>query len=136
MGNNKNSKLMEITNIDMSTKLLCLEPILKTATGKFGYAVARNFRKITEACTEFLQMRRRLIEDLGEKQVDKDGNLTGNVVIKVGTEKYNEYEKKIGEIAKIKHSVEIFMVSYDDLPNTVTAQDMIDLEWMLIDSEE
>lgn len=136
MSNNKNSKLMEATNMDMVAKLSVLNPFLETATGRFGYAVARNFRKIKEACTEFLQIRSQLIKDLGEKQLDKDGNPTGNIVIKIGSEKYNEYEEKIGDIAEIKHSVEIFTIPYDDLPDTVTAQDMIDLEWMLIDSEE
>lgn len=136
MSNNKNSKLMEATNMDMVAKLSILNPFLETATGRFGYAVARNFRKIRESCTEFLQIRSQLIKDLGEKQLDKDGNPTGNIVIKIGTEKYNEYEEKIGDIAEIKHSVEIFTIPYDDLPDTVTAQDMINLEWMLIDSEE
>lgn len=136
MSNNKNSKLMEATNMDMVAKLFVLNPFLETATGRFGYAVARNFRKIKESCTEFLQIRSQLIKDLGENQLDKDGNPTGNIVIKIGTEKYNEYEEKIGDIAEIKHSVEIFTIPYDDLPDTVTAQDMINLEWMLIDIEE
>lgn len=131
-----NTILSDMTNMDMAIKLSILESFLNTATGKFGYAVARNVRKIKEACAEFLQIRSRLIEELGEKQLDKDGNPTGNVIIKIGTEKYNEYNKKIGEIADIIHSVEIFRIPYDSLPDTVTAQNMIDLEWMLIDDEE
>lgn len=131
-----NTILSDMTNMDMAIKLSILESFLNTATGKFGYAVARNVRKIKEACAEFLQIRSRLIEELGEKQLDKDGNPTGNVIIKIGTEKYNEYNKKIGEIADIVHSVEIFRIPYDSLPDTVTAQNMIDLEWMLIDDEE
>lgn len=131
-----NTILSDMTNMDMAIKLSILESFLHTATGKFGYAVARNVRKIKEACAEFLQIRSRLIEELGEKQLDEDGNPTGNVIIKIGTEKYNEYNKKIGEIADIIHSVEIFRIPYDSLPDTVTAQNMIDLEWMLIDDEE
>lgn len=120
-------------NADMAQMLICMEPYLEKATGKFGYAIARNVRKIKEACAEYLQTRQNLFEELGEDEKDEDGNPTGRIQIKIGSEAFEEFNKRLSEYGGIKHSVEIYKVSYNVLPKDMTAGDMLNLEWMLLD---
>lgn len=122
------------TNSDMSQMLAILEPYLATAKGKFGYAIARNVRKIKDACNEFLVIRQELITEIGEADKDENGNETGSYSIQINSPAFWEYSKRIDEYAGIEHDVEIYKVSYDILPEDMTAQEMLDLEWMLFDS--
>lgn len=121
------------TNMDMAQMLVCMEPYLEKATGKFGYAIARNVRKVKEACAEYLQTRQNLFEELGEEEKDEDGNPTGRIQIKIGTDAFKEFNRRLAEFGGIKHSVEIYKVSYNVLPKEMTAGDMLNLEWMLLD---
>lgn len=135
----KMTSIETYTNDDMVQMLTVLDALLTTAKGKFGYAVARNVRKIREACTEYLQIRQNLFEELGEEEKDEDGNPTGNIQIKIGSPEHNELKKRLGEFSNIEHAVEICKVSYSVLPDDITAGDMLNLEWMLtgdMDEEE
>lgn len=123
-------------NIDMENMLRVMEPYLDTATGKFGYAIARNIRKIKDACAEYLQTRQSLIEQLGEEEKDEHGNPTGIIGVKYGTDSFEKFQEKLGQISNIEHSVELYKVSYDVLPDTFTAKEMLNLEWMLFDKNE
>lgn len=120
-------------NEDMAAMLLNMEPYLEKATGRFGYAIARNVRKLRDACTEYLQTRQNLIAELGEKVKDDAGEPTGQIGIKVGTKAYEEFQQRLAEFGGIKHSVEIYKVPYNVLPKDMTAGDMLNLEWMLLD---
>ena len=123
-------------NCDMANMLNSVEPYLETAKGKFGYALARNVRKLRDACLEFLQLQQNLIAQLGEEEKDEAGNSTGNFSIKIGTPACEEYLKQIGEYVDIEHSVEIYKVPYDLLPDSLTAKDLLALDWMLYDADE
>lgn len=120
-------------NDEMEIMLITMEPYLENATGKFGYAIARNIRKIRESCTEYLQARQDLITELGEEEEDESGNKTGVIRLRIGTEAYDEYLRRIGEYSGIQHDVEIYKIHYSALPEGMTAGDMLRLEWMLID---
>ena len=124
---------IELQNMDMASMLFSLEPFLESATGKFGYAVARNVRKLREACTEFLQIRQNLIQELGEKKLDEEGRFTGTIAIDTESDKFLEYGKRLGEVSDISHTVEIYKIPYELLPDSITAKDMLTLEWMLIE---
>lgn len=123
-------------NDDMESMIVSVEPYLESATGKFGYAIARNLRKIREACAEYLQARQDLITELGEEEQDESGNKTGVIRLRIGTEAYKEYLRRIGEYSGIRHNVEIYKINYSVLPNSMTAGDMLRLEWMLIDETD
>lgn len=123
-------------NDEMAGMLTAMEPYLERATGKFGYAIARNVRKIKEACEEYLQMRQNLITEFGEEETDENGNKTGIIGIRIGTEAFQNFTKRLEEFAGIQHSVEIYKVSYGTLPKDMTARDMLQLEWMLIEDGE
>ena len=121
------------TNCDMSNMLTSMEPYIENAKGKFGYAIARNIRKLREACMEFLQARQDLITQLGEREKDENGNMTENFSIKIGTPACDEFFNQLSEYSEIEHSVEIYKIPYDILPDSLTAKDLLELEWMLYD---
>lgn len=122
-------------NCDMTAMLNSMEPHIDTARGKFGYAIARNTRKLKEASLEFLQLQQSLISQLGEEEKDENGNFTGNFSIKIGTPACEEYLKQIEEYANIEHTVEIYKIPYSILPEELTAKDLLALDWMLYDEE-
>lgn len=121
------------TNSDMANMLTSMEPYVESARGKFGYAIARNIRKLNDACMEFLQARQELIEQFGEQTKDENGNITGEFSIKLGTSACDEFLKQLGEYANIEHTVEIYKIPYDILPEELTAKDLLALDWMLYD---
>lgn len=120
-------------NDDMQNMIISVEPYLESATGRFGYAIARNVRKIREACAEYLQARQDLITELGEEELDESGNKTGVIRLRIGTDAYKEYLRRIAEYSGIRHNVEIYKIHYCVLPDSMTAGDMLRLEWMLLD---
>lgn len=121
------------TNLTMVNMLQTMNVHLQTAKGKFGYAIARNVRKIQDACTEYLQAQQELMAELGEEEKDENGNSTGNFSIKINTPACEEFVKRLEEYAYIEHTVEIYKIPYDILPDELTAKEMLDLEWMLYD---
>lgn len=123
------------TNEEMLAMLNSIEQYLEIAKGKFGYAIARNTRKIKQACNEFLQIQNDLIVQFGEPDVDEEGNQTGYVKIEMNTPAYDKYMNKIKDYLYIKHNVEIYQISYDVLPDDITAGEMLKIEWMLYDGE-
>ena len=123
-------------NYEMSAMLESAESRAEIARGKFGYAIARNIRRLKDACLEFLQARSELISKYGIAEVDEDGKQTGEYSIKIGTDECAEFLEQLSEYGDIEHFVEICKVPYDILPDDLTAKDLLDLEWMLYDSDE
>lgn len=131
--NSGKSEQRTYKNYEMSNMLSILEGHIESATGKFGYAIARNVRKLKDACLEFLQVRQELFTKYGTEEFDSNGNPTGNISIKIGTPECDEYLKQLGEYADIEHSVEIYKIPYSILPEELTAKDLLELDWMLYD---
>lgn len=123
-------------NYEMANMLTAAESKVETARGKFGYAIARNIRKLNDACLEFLQARQDLMSQYGSEVVDESGKPTGELSLKIGTDACAEFLNRLNEYAEIEHDVEIYKVPYDILPDDLTAKDLLDLEWMLYDSDE
>lgn len=128
------STVQKHTNLAMAKMLASMEPFMQTATGLFGYAIARNTRKIRDACTEYLNARESLICELGEADLDDNGQPTGCFTIKTDTDAFVEFSRRIGSYANIEHDVDLFMVPYNALPKQMTAREMFALDWMIYDS--
>ena len=122
-------------NYEMANMLASAESHVETARGKFGYAIARNIRKLNDACLEFLQARQDLLSQYGTECTDENGNSTGEFSVKIGTDACNEFLKQLGEYSDIEHSVEIYKIPYEVLPDDLTAKELLALEWMLYDSD-
>lgn len=117
---------MKITNIDMSIHLNSLNSISSKVTGKLGYAVARNIRKLSNELIEFENIRQEHIRKYGKENED------GDYVIKKDTEEFNKFVADMSEFANIAHDVDIFMIDDEDLiKSSLTADEMMMLDFMI-----
>lgn len=120
---------MIMTNIDMFNRLNILQSISSKVTGKLGYAVARNIRKIIDECQDFLKIKDELVHKYGTE----DEN--GNIVIKQNTEEYENFIEELQVYSDIQCDVDIFKVNEEELWNSaLNANEMLSIEFM-IDTE-
>ncbi len=91
---------MELTNAEMMT---ALEALTKAEeTGRLGYAIARNRRRITDAVTEYAKIR--------DELVAKHGTDNGDGSYKLSAAGAAAINKGLSEFAGIAHEVEIMTV--------------------------
>ena len=117
---------MELKNYEMFNHLLNLQKVSSKVTGKLGYAVSRNIRKIQQEVIEFEKIRNELVVKFGEKQEN------GDFVISKDSDGYTEFVNTIQEYGTISHNVEIFTVLPDEVcESNLTAEEMLLLDFMI-----
>lgn len=114
---------MKMTNEEMGVNIEVLAALKET--GKLGYAVARNLRKMKEEAKEYLDLRRELLS--------KYGKPTDDGKIFVFGENFKHYQEELGDIPKIEHEVEVFTVSEDEfIAGGINSQQMaVLMDWMV-----
>lgn len=113
-----------MTNAQM---LAALEVLAGAAqeTGKLGYAIARNRRKITDAVTEYSRIRDELVTRYGMDNHDGTYQIASVDALKA-------IQDGLAPYADIAHDVEIMTVSPDDFTGGgLTSQQMFALDWMV-----
>lgn len=118
-----------ITNHQMAFMLQQLEQLLDR-TDIIGYAAARNHRILSTEAAEFLTIQNQLIMDLGEPELDEDGNETGRIGIKVGTHEFEEFQKKLNALAPIESTPDIFQIPMKEAIGKISGRQLLELEWM------
>lgn len=98
--------------------------------GRFGYAIARNYRKLSSTALEYFDAKHQLVKKYGIEDFDSNGNSIG-YVIEATNPYYQEVSKELNDLGNIEHEVVIFEITYDDLPEDLSARDIISLEWMI-----
>lgn len=117
---------MKLSNKEMDAYLSALGQISERATGRLGYAVARNMRKISEELVEF--------QNLKDKTINKYGTVGDNGVasIQVGSEAYAQYMKTMEEYMDICHDVQLFYVTENEIINSdLNAKEMLSIDFMV-----
>lgn len=109
-----------------------LQPVL-SQKGKVGYAAARNTRKIKEALTEYVEKESELFEKYGTPEKNENGEETGRIIINANDPKCREFVEEITPLANIEHEVEIMKLSYEEVMDVLTGDEMLAIEWMLED---
>lgn len=100
-------------------------------SGKFGYAIARNYRNLAISSVDYLDTKTKLIQKYGHQDLDSNGDFIGTYTIDSTCEHYQEVSKELTDLGNIEHEVTIFKITYDDLPEDLSARDIISLEWMI-----
>lgn len=100
---------------------------------KLGYAAARNTRLLNTELTEFDKMKNDLIIKYGTKEVDKNGNETGNVIIKPDNERINDFLEEMERYSTIEHDVNLFQLNYTDAIGQLSGKELLDLDFMFKD---
>lgn len=119
---------MKLTNKKMDDHLSALVAVSERATGKLGYAIARNIRKLSEELTEY--------QSLKDKAIIKYGTTdeNGQSRIQIGSPEYESYLEEMKEYMNIEHEVQIFAVTAEEVLNTdLNAKEMLAIDFMIQD---
>ncbi|MCC8039174.1 MAG: hypothetical protein LIP02_13730 [Bacteroidales bacterium] len=110
-----------MTNAEMDSAVQAMSNLHET--GKLGYAIARNLRILKTECTEYLQLKAELFEELG----DRDGNQYS-----IPPDKIPEYIERLGDIPSIDHEVNLYTITEEEfLSGTLTSDQMEALLFMV-----
>lgn len=121
---------MKLTNAQMSNYLDALQAIAGKVTGKLGYAVFRNMRKLANENVEFMQIKNELINKYGKEYTDESG--ISQISIKFGTDEYNKFMDEIKEYGEITHEVDIYMIDETELySSALNANEMMSIDFMV-----
>lgn len=117
---------MTMTNMEMLNRLSILQSVSAKVTGRLAYAVARNIRKITNECQDFLQIKDDLIRKYGTERED------GSLVIQQNSEAYAKFMNELKMYTDIPCDVDVYQVNEEDFWNsTLNADEMLLMEFML-----
>jgi len=103
-----------------------LNTVSEKTTGKLGYAIARNLRKLSEELVEYQKLKDKAIIKHGTK------NENGSSVIEVGSEAFEKYVNEMKEYMSISHDVDIFFVTENEVINSdLNGKEMLAIDFMI-----
>ena len=116
----------KMTNIEMYENLMCIKNT--SETGKLGYALAKNLRRLTDAAEEYLKTRDEKLMEFGEDQ--------GNGQYRIPKEKIGEFREVMKEFDEMEEEFDAYTISEEMFTsgNLTTAQ-MFTLGWMVNEEE-
>ncbi len=120
---------MKFTNFQMALALEHLAPLLER-TDLIGYAAARNTRLLRQEAAEYLEARERLVCELGEQELDGDGQPTGVVAVHVGTPAFDEFRRRMAELDGIEAKLKVFRVPVGKAIGKLSGTQLLALDWM------
>ena len=120
---------MELTNMQMEQMV---ESLMKYLDRRdiIGYAAARNVRILSNELTEYMAFKSDLFKKYGEKELDDDGNPTGNMFISLESENLKDYMSQIEDIAKAKSNPDIFKIDYGQALDVLSGKEILEIDWM------
>ena len=117
---------MYLTNEQSDYYLSVLKIIAPKATGKLGYAVARNMRNLSNSLTEYIERKNSLIIKYGTE-------INGEISLNKSDENYKLFLNDIKEFTNIEHDIDIMKVSPSDIYNSTLSADVISNIMFMID---
>jgi hypothetical protein len=117
---------MRVTNKDAEMYYDNLMSIAGKVTGKLGYSISRNIRKLNIELKEYFDMKNKAIREYGEKGENEIYSL------KTDSPKFQEYLKEMAEIEDVKISVDIMKVNPEDVyDSSLSASEMLLIDFMI-----
>lgn len=124
---------MLLTNTEMHRRLMMLSKYTACG-GTVGYAIARNSRRLRDACQEYLNLYKVGLDKYGE--IVEGPNGEPQRAIAYTSAHVQQFIAELEPYAHIKHEVEVFQVPMSEAIGQLTAQGMLDLDFMLVDTDE
>ena len=105
-------------------------------SGKIGYAISYNLRKITEELREYEKVRDETINKLGIMNEQ-----TQSISIETGSDAYKDYLKEMEPYDSVEHEINILKIKLEDLYESIsTGKEMLTISFMtdeeVIDNQE
>lgn len=121
---------MTMTNIEMLNRLTYLQSISSKVTGKLGFAVAKNIRRIANECDDFMKIKDDLVRKYGTQTDD------GNIVIRQNSESYDKFMDELKVYTDLQCDVDIYTVDEKELcESALNADEMLMIGFMVKENE-
>ena len=115
-----------MTNIEMLNRLTYLQSISSKVTGRLGFAVAKNMRKIANECQDFIKIKDDLVRKYGTQTED------GSFVIQQNSESYSKFMDELKVYTDLQCDVDIYSVDEEYLcESNLNADEMLMIEFMV-----
>ena len=112
---------MKMTNVAAYDYLFRMREL--NETGKLGYAIAKNMRKIQTEIQEYIEKR--------DGAANKYGNVKEDGSFQIPPENVEAYLAEFADLGEIENDIDIMTVDTDTFcSGSLTSQDMYLLEWM------
>lgn len=123
---------MRLTNYAIEAKIAQLNPFLDRAD-LIGYAAARNVRNLRNAGAAYISTRDALISKYGTIERDENDKPTGRYIIPFNDPNFSTFKSEIDRIGNIEQDVDIFTISYSEVMDKLTGNEILAIDWMLTD---
>ena len=103
--------------------------------GLLGFACARNARKLTDACLEFIKIRDAALKELGEEVAGADGRVVG---YRIGpdSEGWDRFKERVEPFESLECDVEIMTVPVAEVIGKVSGTESLTIDWMIEEAEQ
>lgn len=118
------------SNFQMELMAESLKPLLNRAD-VVGYVAARNVRSLQNELEEYFRMKNKFITDLGNEELDDNGEPTGNISIKVGSKEFDAFLEKMRPIGETRCYPTLFKLDPDECIDKLSGSQMLKFEWMI-----
>lgn len=123
---------MNLSNYAIESKLTLLKPFLNRAD-IIGYAAARNARIFQNAIAPYETTRNALMLKYGTLERDDNDKPTGRYILPYDDPNFSTFKNEIDRVGNIEHDLDIFKISYSDVVDKLTGNEILDIDWMLED---
>lgn len=120
---------MKVKNSEASRMIQAMRPLLDK-TGVVGYAAAYNTRALIDKAREYLSLYDAKMRELGDAELDEDGNETGRYTLHAGTPEYLSFIEEVGPIGDIEHEVDLVLVPAGQASESATGEEMLNAQFM------
>ena len=124
-----------LKNAVMVDMLMQLKPLL-SRRDKIGYAAARNHRRLAECLTEYERFRNSLIEKYGEHEKDENGNELPSISLSSTSPNFKIFLSELTPYNEMEHEVELMELPYSEVIGSLSGEEILAIDWMLVDGEE
>ena len=91
---------------------------------KASMAVAKNLRKYNDELKEYFEQKNELVRKYG-KEVD------GQYIIEESSDNFKQFLEEIRPLANAEIDIDTMKVTYDELPETISPEALLGLEFMI-----
>jgi len=123
-------KTMNMSNFLMEDYINVLSNFLDRKD-VIGYAAARNYRRLADASLDYSKIKSDLLTEYGSPLKDENGNDTNTMAINRSDPNFDEVKSKLELSGNIRHDVTIFTITYEDVINELTGNEILQLDWMI-----
>ena len=124
-----------LKNAVMVDMLIQLKPLL-SRRDKIGYDAARNHRRLAECLTEYERFRNSLIEKYGEHEKDENGNELPSISLSSTSPNFKMFLSELAPYNEMEHEVELMELPYSEVIGSLSGEEILAIDWMLVDGEE